>query len=1142
LSEDFISKISGAFVQIKKEIDVQSPEGRERQFRVSLAENLFNKVLGWTRETGKGRYYFAEIRDITLYDDEEFPVILVETKSPDVKITSGDETKLGKRLEELRPVEYGILTNGHKFFLYKYDPTITVKLREIVSIDMDSITGTVERGFALSPSDKERILKLAILERDRYVKIEDSEYFEKSYRRILVKDKGIEELTKQLKNIIANLTIVMKSYFNEYYKRKDYSGAFLREIFDDWLKFSVKEEEFSKGNEEQKKEIVEIFCRETAYVILGRILFTRICEDKGIIGTPKLSGSDLASFLEQFKKKENVYLFAFEQAREEIKGYYKHLHELGIFDWWWISQEKRELLSEENEKLQSELDKELNLKIRDALRKMHRFDFSEVDRDVLGDVYQGYLPSDERKRLGEFYTPKEVIDYILDAIEYTPDKDIRGKTLLDPACGSGGFLVEATRRLIESYKRAGLDPTDPSNAKTVLEEVVRCIYGLDIHPFACFIAEMNLLFQLIDLYDVARKGDKKYRLPRFNIYRTDSLRPPEKLEEGLPRFFDNSRKKAYSEDTEGANIVKNMKFDFIVANPPYVRVHKLSTIQKEEYGTIYESAKGLYDIYCLFIERGLALLKRDCGKLGYICSNRFMTRSYGEVLRKILTGGLNGTYFKIDHILDFGDSGVFEEATNYPCILTLTATSKWEEIENNTVSCVQVFKSEDELLENIRRQIRDEKKMSKSFEVFGIPQKVLSEKAWTLMPNQESEIIRKMNSATPCKLADLVEGIQVGVQTGSDRIFVVNQETIEKYNLKGAPLKKFLRGEDVRKWSLKWKGLYLIYPYTMKGNETCLLSEEELREIAPNIWRYLCEHKATLLKRWGVKKVFYELPTARRFDWFEAMKIITPDVSDKNNFALDKEGFYFSKGTVYGIILKRDVADKIELILGILNSKLLEFYFKHVSPMHAGGYFRYNTQYLEQLPIKLPQTEKEKVIASKIVGLTNQVVRSIKELGMLKNRVDTLPNSYFKGDEKFEILANIAGINLSKKSYKIFEKSLRTERLTDVYDKENFRIIITMGEYIDLFSKYEQLYVYEWLRTKIGEIVTRDELIRLNIPSERLKEILDELESDKKHIEHIKKTINDIEMQIDNLVYELYDITEEERWTIEQYLARYKKK
>ena len=290
-----------------------------------------------------------------------------------------------------------------------------------------------------------------------------------------------------------------------------------------------------------------------------------------------------------------------------------------------------------------------------------------------------------------------------------------------------------------------------------------------------------------------------------------------------------------------------------------------------------------------------------------------------------------------------------------------------------------------------------------------------------------------------------------------------------------------------------------------------------------------------------MKKLFYELPTARRLDWFEAMKIITPNVSDKNNFALDKEGFYFSKGTVYGNILKRDVADKIELILGILNSKLLEFYFKHVSPMHAGGYFRYNTQYLEQLPIKLPQTEKEKVIASKIVGLTNQIVRSIKKLGMLKNRVDTFPNSYFKGDEKFEILVNIAGINLSKKSYKISEKSLRTDRFTDIHDKETFRVIITIGEYIDMFSKYEQLYVYEWLRTKIGEIVTRDELIRLNIPSERLKEILDELESDKRRIELIKKKINDFEIQIDNLVYELYGVVGE-RDTIEQYLARFKKK
>lgn len=83
MSEDFISKISKAFVQIKEETTrvEKIAEGWERQFRVSLADNLLSKVLGWTREIGKGRYHIAEIRDITLYDEEGFPVILIETKS-----------------------------------------------------------------------------------------------------------------------------------------------------------------------------------------------------------------------------------------------------------------------------------------------------------------------------------------------------------------------------------------------------------------------------------------------------------------------------------------------------------------------------------------------------------------------------------------------------------------------------------------------------------------------------------------------------------------------------------------------------------------------------------------------------------------------------------------------------------------------------------------------------------------------------------------------------------------------------------------------------------------------------------------------------------------------------------------------------
>ncbi|EQD37066.1 type I restriction-modification system methyltransferase subunit like protein, partial [mine drainage metagenome] len=96
-------------------------------------------------------------------------------------------------------------------------------------------------------------------------------------------------------------------------------------------------------------------------------------------------------------------------------------------------------------------DGELDHVLNRVLWILNQFNFAKVDRDILGKLYEKYLPKEERKALGEFYTPDEVIDYILDAVEYVPNKAIEGKDLIDPACGSGGFLVRATARLIARH-------------------------------------------------------------------------------------------------------------------------------------------------------------------------------------------------------------------------------------------------------------------------------------------------------------------------------------------------------------------------------------------------------------------------------------------------------------------------------------------------------------------------------------------------------------------------------------------------------------------------------------------------------------------------------------------------------------------
>ncbi len=287
---------------------------------------------------------------------------------------------------------------------------------------------------------------------------------------------------------------------------------------------------------------------------------------------------------------------------------------------------------------------------------LNQFNFSGINRDVLGKLYEKYLPKDERKQLGEFYTPDEVVDYILDAVEYSPSKAIENKGLIDPACGSGGFLVRATRRLIARYavkfekatpkealdpkKWSGvLDKLTPKECEEIVCGVAEHIHGFDVNPFAASITEMNLLFQVIDIYSKAAQSNRSFTVPRFEIYRADSLELPSSQKDlhGFASPFGNSLAK----DHAAVEALKLSKYDFVVGNPPYVSIKALSSFAKENYERDFKTAIGQYDLYTLFIELGLNYLNEK-GRLGFIVPDAFLGRSNAQPIRDfILSHGLS---------------------------------------------------------------------------------------------------------------------------------------------------------------------------------------------------------------------------------------------------------------------------------------------------------------------------------------------------------------------------------------------------------------------------------------------------------------------------------------------------------------------
>ena len=1112
-SEDFISQVCDAFKKAVESASGVMLEGSEREFRRQLTEHLFDKILGW-----KGYSKTGEIFDIWCLDDENFPIILIETKWG-VEPTRKIKEKLRKRIEELGSVKYGVFASERDFIVYEY---ADYKLKEITKINVAEATGVARGEYGLSEKGKRRILKLEMLKRDRLVLAEDPNYFKKTYKEVsLAKGEGVKLLTENLKIIVRALTTTFINFFDAYGKRRDhYSGKFLESTFNDWLKLSMKDEDFEKGNQTERRKIIEVFCRETAYVLVGRILFTRMCEDKDIL-EPSLSGKKLAEFLRFYKGKENVYLRAFYDSREEIKK---------------------------------------------CLRRLNRFNFTEVNRDILGDVYQGYLPPNERKRLGEFYTPKEVIEYILDAVGYKPENEIRGKKLLDPACGSGSFLVETTQRLIERYRRIKFNLKDPDYAKQVIEGCINSIYGLDIHPFACFIAEMNLLFQLVDLYDVVRQKYKYYELSRINVYRTDSLASAGETIE-LTEFFDNSRRKMLIEDTKGAGKVKKTLFDYVVGNPPYVnfanvirRAMSLKITETIEYYKIllkkyrrqYKSAFWNFDIYFLFLEKGLNWLK-DRGKLGFICSNQFMTRYYGKKLRKFLLENSS-----VRHIVDFGDSGVFKEVTNYPCILILEKQGPVEPFR-----CVRVNTPKTNILDDIKSHRQLDKYEDEHYEIFTVIPSSLKVGVWLLAPFDEVKLIEKIENASKDKLSDLCQ-ITSGLRIGEDGLFIVQQTKIiddlivevcpmryrkemKTFIVERALLKPILKGKNIRRWNILWRDLYVIFPHKEEEGQFVSIKESILKDKYPNTYKYFATHRSDLENRsqWGKSPVewhgvWYAIMTTGKPDYYKDVRILTPALTNTNNFSLSTSEQCFVGGTAGVLAIIPKDKELAFYILGLLNSKMQEFYLKQRTPIKSGAYFQFSKNALKSLPTRLPRTGIEKEIALKIKDLVNQILDANKQNYSLMEKVKRFPTSYFEDNWSFDKLANVVKTqSISRESYAISEKWPRTDYLLrDLDGKETFRIILAPKEYVDFHSDDVASYVFEVL--KIMSSATKRELLELKIPQHpNLKNVLHQYRKDKEQIVKNEKAVKELEKQIDDLVYKLYDITYKERRTIEEYLAKF---
>ena len=298
-------------------------------------------------------------------------------------------------------------------------------------------------------------------------------------------------------------------------------------------------------------------------------------------------------------------------------------------------------------------------------RKGIRYDFASINADVLGSIYEQYLgqiqkedgkekKSSKRKSQGIYYTPRYIVDYIVqntlgEVLKGKPAHEAQKIKVLDPACGSGSFLIKAFEVLDEHIKREknqkGTDPT--INYARKLPILISNIYGVDLDPEAVEIAQLNLLLKTLE---------DRERLPNLshNIECGNSLISGGEKE--LEKYFgkDWKAKKPFNWQEKFSDVFKQGGFDVIIGNPPYIK----EFVDKSAFKGLYNSPyyQGKMDIWTMFGCVAIDLLKEG-GLFGFIAPNNWLTNAGASIFRdKILSEG------EIINFTDFGDFKVFDEA------------------------------------------------------------------------------------------------------------------------------------------------------------------------------------------------------------------------------------------------------------------------------------------------------------------------------------------------------------------------------------------------------------------------------------------------------------------------------------------------
>lgn len=388
-------------------------------------------------------------------------------------------------------------------------------------------------------------------------------------------------------------------------------------------------------------------------------------------------------------------------------------------------------------------------------------------------------------------------------------------------------------------------------------------------------------------------------------------------------------------------------FDVVIGNPPYIRIQtlkqkdpKIVAFYKEHYAS---AAKGNYDIYVVFIEAGLRLLRTD-GHLAYICPHKFFNAQYGEPIREVIANGKH-----LRHVVHFGEQQVFPGASIYTCLLFLA---------NEGVADCKFLRATD----------LDAWKATFAGTDGKFAAATIGKDEWNFTVGKGRTVFERLQ-AHKQTLETVTSRIFQGIKTSADKIYIVEEhrrtkskiliyspQTEREHEVEPDLFHPLIKGGDSRAYILTKTDRFILFPYATDANgNTSLIPAATLKKRLPLTWAYLTTNRKYLEEREDGRmkhEGWYGYIYPKALDVMPLPKLFTPDLALSASFAFDDSGEVFFTGGVaggYGILPKEEISPK--WLLAVLNSRVVDFFHHKIATQMRGGWYSYESRFISNLPI-----------------------------------------------------------------------------------------------------------------------------------------------------------------------------------------------